>query len=568
MFGSFLFELFATGAIALPLVVLAILLERRGAWSRLLVGLLPFLLANILCYSSHVQMHSSIVYRIVVGGAPPDNPLLGGEPLRYAWIHHYLVAKLCGLIGITPPWGFTLLNLVALGLTFLLLYKITAMLSDDRLVRFYGVILGLIGMSPLLRGPGHRVFLAATGFDLNPRVYPVVKFITVNSNGLGLACFALLIFALMTILFRERQRQWGYLLLLLSVLSTAHLYPLLLPAVYGVAGVVTVGCALQIAGKRRDTLLAIPLVLVVSGLLSLPYLSTLRSGRVDAGEFLRLDLSLRHVGANGVSAMMAVAFAAALLLLYRREVANAFRHRIGPVTVLACAAALPILMFLGVHQPDHTEYKYLAAGLLPLGSLTAVGFGELRRRRPWAAAALLFLFVLPLASYYLSKGLRGWNLADPFRSRGLWMEHQDRAQEGLHSWIRAETGAESLFIDTHLSIPAFTGRALVVGTDLRRQRGELEGRRDGWYVTADRLLRRNFASDPGLVDGRLELARRLLVTPAGTAADARDLEGLLPRDRTTYVVVREPTAEEALAAQDWLRRDYAAAGIAVYRWMR
>jgi hypothetical protein len=46
----------------------------------------------------HEFMHASIVFNIINEGVPPEDVLLAGHPLKYPWIHHYIVA----ILGLSP----------------------------------------------------------------------------------------------------------------------------------------------------------------------------------------------------------------------------------------------------------------------------------------------------------------------------------------------------------------------------------------------------------------------------------------------------------------------------------
>ena len=110
------------GAAAL---VLALRTGLHGAWL-LLVAVSPLAVLcrfDVRVFSFHGLMHASVVYRILEGGAPPDDPLLAGSPLPYPWLHHLLVAWLCRMLEVLPGTGFALLSAVALPATLWLLYR-------------------------------------------------------------------------------------------------------------------------------------------------------------------------------------------------------------------------------------------------------------------------------------------------------------------------------------------------------------------------------------------------------------------------------------------------------------
>src|SRR5271165_1329649 len=113
-------------AVALPLsaavVIVAltwVLLHRNAPMGTFLVLLLVVplgllqLSSNVRIHSWHTLSHSSIVYQIERGGVRPENPLMAGEPLRYYFGEHWLMAELLRIVPLAPTTLFALFNIAA-----------------------------------------------------------------------------------------------------------------------------------------------------------------------------------------------------------------------------------------------------------------------------------------------------------------------------------------------------------------------------------------------------------------------------------------------------------------------
>ena len=94
---------------AVALVALTwVLLRRDAPLGAFLAVLLAVPLALIqLCASVritgwHNLMHSSFIYQIERGGGVPENPLMAGEPLRYYYGQHWLLAQVMRVVPLAP----------------------------------------------------------------------------------------------------------------------------------------------------------------------------------------------------------------------------------------------------------------------------------------------------------------------------------------------------------------------------------------------------------------------------------------------------------------------------------
>ncbi|RMG45448.1 MAG: hypothetical protein D6719_00260 [Candidatus Dadabacteria bacterium] len=532
---TLLFDTGGTALVALMLVCLYMVVITKSPRLILLAGIIPAAVANFYCYSSHVNMHNSIVYRIMLSGVPPENPLLAGVPLSYAWLHHFIVALMSKTLSVPPYLAFGLLNIMALAVAASALYSCAGFISDQKDVRVNAVILALIGMSPFLRGPGRRIFKGLSGLDLDQRAYPIIKFISVNSNSLGLMFFALMLLALLSIFLRQQSKYVSVAVLFISLLGVALFYPLLILAAFSVPVAVSLYAAFKLPKKRREAFFTVPVATGMAGFLSLPYLLTLASGRSGASGFFHLSFSAEHLFRNGLNLVMVLIVPVFIVIMTWPDQKSFCEQKTR--AVIALSALTPMLLFLFIRQPDFTEYKYLAAGFFGAGMIMAPAFTALKKNKA-VFYALLFIFLFPFSSYFIIKGVRGWNIADPYTIKGRWLEPVDTEEARLYRWIRENTTADAVFCDSYLTVPVFSGRVLFIGTDLRRKKGLLNEKRDGWYLTAERLLKTNFAGDPGIIKTREKIASKLLNSSTVRLGEA-DLDIVRSLKRPFYLVERD-----------------------------
>mgnify|MGYP005694354097 CR=1 FL=1 len=503
---------FGPSILVAALLLTIVLIAARGTVPLLVMAIvvaLPLGLLGSVFLSSHIFLHSSIVYQIANGVIPPLNPLLAGEPIHYAWLHHALIAAICQVLALDPLLAFSLLNVVCLLISMYLLSRLGYYLCQTRLVAVLSALFGLCAASPLMRGPLRFRLKMHTGFSPDTRVYPLVKYITINSNGLGLACASLMLFSLVSIYRSEQPSLRMQLLLFLSIVGIAHFYPIIFPVSMLVC-IIAIAVAHVLNANHAVTLRSIA-TLCASAMLSLPYLLHLGSGRVDQTSFVSLDLSMAHLTRNGLNWMAAMCITLPLIIFYRSKLIVLFKEHRSIVAILGSAVIISQLYHLLVHQTDHTEYKALALSFLAIGPLLAVLVQDLYTARRVLAVSLMLICLIPSGAYYAHRAMQGNRSADPFATNSIWLEALDRDERALHHWIRDNTEPNDPILDTHLSIPAFTGRPLYVGLDLRRRAGLLRNLRDGWNIPAATLLAENFASDPTTVQLRRQLAQEILI---------------------------------------------------------
>src|SRR5205814_1933477 len=199
-------------------------------------------------YSFHGFFHLGVVYRILYGGVPPDNPIFAGEPLLYPWIYHALAAGLSRSFRISPPSAFAALNVCALALTLGLLYFAGKRTFREREVALYGVLLSLFGLGFTSAVHLNVWLLRRYGIFLEFRgVPPATYFAEIQADGCGLAFYSLFLFCLMSFFGEPARSRRGVTLVVYvcALLAAAFLYPFYFTAAVATAFAAVAWLALQ-----------------------------------------------------------------------------------------------------------------------------------------------------------------------------------------------------------------------------------------------------------------------------------------------------------------------------------
>ncbi len=518
-------------------------------------------------YSNHGFMHASIVYQILLGNLPPDNPLLFGEPLLYPWGYHLLAAGLTYGLRTSPFTAFALLNLLSLVLTVVLVFKIARMIFGDRTSGVLAAALSVFGMTVLCQGPLAKMVQGLLGpVRVLVRGMPVAaKFTNVNPNPLGILLFVLFLYAVLGIFTRQRRRTGCFITLALSVCGTGLLYPFLLPALLATCAS---ACLVILV---RDGRVAVPRVGSVCACVAcgvvvvLPYLWAVSSGRSEAGQ-MHLALEPGRVLTRGCGLLLVASVMIALLLVKHRSLRVLSPERSNAVLVLLATAATTGLMYILCSAPLGTEYKFLMLSCLSLGILGGPCLRDLWQTRRVASVLLHACLLLPLSSLLISAATADWRLSDPYRQEGAYLRHADPEQDALYSWISRSTDRDAVFVDSQLTIPIFSPRQLYVGLDLRQRGYGPTQPRDGWGMSPRLLLIQSHGYPAEMIDTRMRVAAALCsgrvsrISSAVFSELARTTAGA-----EVYVVARNPIADGVLAKDRRFRKEFDGGSVSVYR---
>lgn len=549
-------------------IFIALLRKERPMWLMLLLLLVPMILAytdvKLRTISFHGLMHTSIVYELDQRGAPPENPLLAGEPLYYPYGHHYLISKLIRVIPVAPGLLFVFSNLLGLLLFGLVLERIARLISPDRTYRILAVFIAMVGCNPFAGGPLREPFLMLL-LPNEHRVIPLAKFLSINSNPLGLLCFAGAFLGLARLIATTKGSVLSYPLVAAGFVGAAFLYPIVWPGILvciSLAALYLWYLRTPEAYQKGGYLV----VILVAGIaVVMPWLLSIGVGKA-ASAMPQIMPSRWHLFRNGMVIAESMALPVGLAWFMRTTLMEKFRaHHQMMQYCLLCLVALQGMYWL-IFIPLHAEYKYLAMSEIPVALILALLLQQLLQRRRVTAVVVLFFMALPVNWIIWSFVVSGYGpVTDPAASEGRLIIHQEPAQQALYQWIRQKTKPNAVFVDTYLTVPPFAQRQLFIGLDTRRDSGRLHGQ-DGWGMTAKTILELVNGSDPQVLERRRYLANELLLEN-DTKITSAVINQLIAEvsGRAIYIIARERGAKHRLSQTPGIKQVYMNSAVVVFK---
>jgi hypothetical protein len=475
-------------------------------------------------YSAHGFLHAGIVYRILNGSVPPTNPLLAGQPLYYSWGYDYLIAWISKLCALSPFYAAAFFNLSWLAVAMIAAYRISRLLINDRQAHILSALVALFGTS-LISSPLK---------DLLPhdaRAYPVFKkFTNVTGAGAGIALFLLFLYSVIRMFGNRTGGVLTAALFTFSVLGCGFIYPAFLPVM--AASVILVSFAMLFSGGKGERAFNLKRIVLTAALsafafaLLWPYLAVISPGMLRKTQFICLQ---RMFDNAGVGLCMAVPLF--LVLFINRDLLKGVFKKKAFLT-LSLATIAGLILYVATRLPCSIEYKFLIAATLPLGIMGGAAFAVMARRyNRLLVYALLFFFMIPGIETVRGRALRWKEYPNICVEKGTYISHRDPREDELYRWIREETRAESVFIDSKNAIPVFTGRQLFVARDSETPFGKL-----GYGMILYRSLRSS-GYDRKLLRRRKRIVDEIY-DPGTQVIDPEKMTFLKSRPGT-YIVVRD-----------------------------
>lgn len=552
---------------AIGLFVLVTMLQRRTPPWLYLPLLLFFIVPQ---FSSsfytlfHSFMHYSFVHEVFLRGLLPENPLMAGEPLRYMYGVHVLVAWVMRVAPLSPPVLFAALDAVLLVAYALVLARIAAYLDRDTTFRVLAVVLGLFGTDWFVDGPLYG-FIADLLFQRRFGAPTALqKFTGINTNQVGMLCLAIALLAMLRLAMGNGRKSASYAMFGLAAAVAAVCYQPAWVAIGAVGGAAAGLAVVMPALSRRREGVVLLLLLLASTLIAWPVLQSV-SGGTPGDPAVQLLPGLLQLRANAVYWLLHILAPALLLFLYRDRALRLLTTRTVPVLLLLLTVAVLHAMYLMVYVRFSNEYKFLGFASTALAPLTAVLLHAAWERQRRAAVTFLFLFLLPCMTDFTWVTLTQ-PVTDRVSGAGREIVALDRREGALQNWISAQTDVHAVFVDSLLTIPSIAGRQLFVGLDLGRDPGVTAGtRHNGWLIDANVFLRRIISVDRERLEQRERVATELLSGEGAIAPSLlQALRDQTPPGRPLYVVARVAGQRERLAAAPGLKLAYTGEGIAVF----
>lgn len=508
---------------------------------------------------SDAWFHSAVVSELVDFGLPPTDPYFAGMPLQYMWLYHVYVGALSLAMGIDPAWAMALVNLQALACLVIATFVCARALQGARPGAAASSVFILVGLNCLfwLFLP-FKVLRAAfgkvTGWDEVVRQFSIFplgtdtmrafvsmwksqpflldKFIVATAFSLGI-CLTVTLF-----LFSYRFMASGRArAALLACVSMAGLVSYHTPA--GVSAAASAGLALAacvVTGwpplRRRALILLF--CLIGAGLLTLPYLYSVASGK-ETHQLIPVGVSILKTTGVLISC-------AGALLLGLPWAIRFLKSRRDPLYFYGLLVFASLLVSLLIVLPGPNTYDkppYFAfIPLAPLAgwSLYAIySKGALRSTRALIAALLVAAVapntVLLYAAY----------VADPGPERAA------AAEMPMYEWIGRNTPRDAVFLEN-------ADRVGLVVLGPRRQLWGHDSYAYQWGYDAAEMERRRALRD------RVFSGREL------SARDAKELAGFA---ESVYIIVRHEDFDgpgaQVFAGSPYLSLEYTDSRADIYR---
>jgi hypothetical protein len=524
---------------------------------------IPLLNPSNRILSYHGLVHGGVAEKIAVDGIPPENPRLAGEPLRYPWIHQALAAAGSRLTNQSPYRVFAAMNIVALAVTLLLLYRAGRLLSRDPSAQILGVVLALYAQTPFLRGPvgvtlNHALSPALRIAPEGNAVALVAKYSNVNPMPIGIAAASGLLVALLGIVGasdRARRRVVGSRIAL-AVAVGGLLYPPMLPAAAAAIAAAASVCALR--PELRWAILPTIGGAAVGATPAVLYVLTLIDPS-GAGSRYHLVNSFGPFVSAAAGTALAVGPLGLVVWLGRSDTGDCSSDNRTAGMIMGAIAIAALLMRVLVEFPMGTGYKVLSMAVMAVGVAAGPAAARLLHRHFVVSMIGLAVLSMPFATDFLFKVAFNRARQPLVVEHGRWVDPFARSEARLAHWIREETRKDAVLIDDRDLLPVATGRSLYVAVDPR------PGRRAGWGMSHVSYLTGTEGHDLAMVSERQARTRRMVRARHPLEQDISAVSSELP-GRPILLVLRGSAAEsEARSHLNGLEPVYSADGISVFQ---
>lgn len=423
-------------------------------------------------FGRHAFLHSDIGYQLEKDGVWPEEPQLAGVRLSYPWLSHVHWAVLGWSCDLSPALVDTLTNLIYLACMCVCGYEASRLLGVHPLVAWFGVSLMILGTNALGQ-PVHLLKNLLTGGTVgfltgDPRYTPLlIKFTTPNQMPLALGLLAGLIVAVTSL--AQRPRASSTLLPIALLLGMGLMYPPIYPAGF----VLAAGPVLlwELAPQRGDRPPGRRRFVLGAGILAatvciVGYLQWICVDRT------RSTLHLAGIGEMIRQAMIILVVFGPLLIpaLWAGRGRTTSERLV--ITILALAVLISTTCCVILSLDGGNEYKFILAGAVLLGPLTAAGLDGWLASRPRvtlglaaAATVILGLITVHRVRVFLPRGLDEAPKVAP-DGYVLKLDEGER-HAGWTQAVRTQTPANTLVASRTYPahVPAFTSRTMYVAQE-------------------------------------------------------------------------------------------------------
>ncbi len=492
--------------------------------------------------SFHGFYHASIVYQILNGTLPPQDPLMGGAWLSYPWAPHVILAGIVAGTGLSVSWAMVLLNLAALSIALALCYRLTAYFFEDNSPRLLATGMAVFGAT-LLPERLYTLYVQEYGIalDIHGTIPILRRFSNMNAMPVGVILFVAYAILLLRVLTTEQGNMRTHAALFATVLLCGMLYPFALVALaaFG-AGAGLVALSTRTAPMlRRVTAAGISSALGAACALPLPLMYV--AGRTSGTSFA-LTTDIEAFAHKVLQEALILSPLALLLLAQPRTVRDWYRGNPLRVQMVLAACIALILLHLFISGPDTSEAKWRAFAMILAGLFAAPAVHKLMTTKPAIAVAVLGLF------FSLGMGDLAWKAARPDivhevaheKGRFLHAAHPD--EDAIYTWIAENTPRNAVLVDANINGSVFGRRALYIMMPGRQVHGLL-----GWTYPPAQWVDEIHGREPAEIQSRRAHSNAIL-SGAEPEAVKQALDHLAEAPFPVFIISRWPEASARLAA--------------------
>ena len=448
------------------ILILIHLLPRKLYFPYLLLSVAIILIVTYCLFpaqrivSNHGLFHSAVIYQMLAGSIPPDNPFLAGTALHYPWVYDLLIAGLMKCFSITPSIAFVTSNVGAWMAICLLVYSISRRLFPDAASNAASTAMALLANTLVgARFNGWIEDHFHVLFELRG-VPAVIKFSNINAYPVGLVFFFTVIVALINIASR-RHRLLNHFLFGLCLVITGFVYPLLIFNCLASVGAIT-AVALFCHCRKIDfvelkQILIIGATTIVCCLILKPFYDSVGTG-MNFTLFFFSSLSRENVTRKLLGFLVHGLIPLLLIICYRKYLLASLDRR--TLLLIGCVAAASASTFFTFHIYDTGEYKFQVTTMVLLGIVAGLAV------KPFLQSRLRHLawFVVPVLLFVPFDNLRAKCAKSAPRfveAGGRYRVTDDPEENELCRWIRKATAVDSVWVDLELHLPVLAQRKLL-----------------------------------------------------------------------------------------------------------
>jgi hypothetical protein len=502
-------------------------------------------------FSGHPWMHADIVYSFANGELIPEEPSMAGVVLSYPWVGHIYQAVLSYVLDSPPVSNYRWTNLLWLVFTIQLTAGLVTRLGGRRFAAITSVIFLLFGVNflgYLLAQNLPREFVKLINIWGDYRYTPwILKFCHFNQMSLALGLFIGI-----TFLTAERwpeAHSWKRSILVFFLLSSlGFIYPLLLPAAYGVVFAGGVSMLLERFGKHRivprSHFVGIGLGALLAAVITIIYLDLVTQDSVKA-TMLGMD-SLRSVLKKSVETFVVTfpllcSLAVVFLKCWKNRRHTTLVLVLGGLSSLVCYVVLDIPYW-------SNEYKFIFTAAICLAPFSGLALEPLQDRLGRWALPLTVIIALVLAGPFFHKihdfSHPEWLPVIDTSRFDLRLDKRERFS-GISEAIKKKTPIETVLVldQANLHLPTLTDRKLFAPPDKNQVL-------HGFAIGYDTLLPDLRGYDKGLIIKRKTILEGLFNQQSVQHRET-SLEQILELGRPVGIILDERRSSVAL---DWLKK--------------